>query len=99
MAEARELLEIKQRLALLESRLDQIFEHLQIAPRGAIQGEQGWWGGGGEPGEPPDPMADAEIQDLLAKGNEMQALKRYRELTGLGLKEARQAIERAQGSD
>jgi ribosomal protein L7/L12 len=99
MAEARELLEIKQRLALIETRLDQIFEHLRIAPRGAIQGDRGWWGGGGEQGEPPDPMADAEIQDLLAKGNEMQALKRYRELTGLGLKEARQAIERAQGSD
>jgi ribosomal protein L7/L12 len=98
MAEARELLEIKQRLALIETRLDQIFEHLRVAPR-AAPAEGGWWGGAGEQGEPPDPMADAEIQDLLAKGNEMQALKRYRELTGLGLKEAREAIERAQGED
>jgi ribosomal protein L7/L12 len=98
MADARELLEIKQRLALIETRLDQVFEHLRIAPRAAIQADHGW-GGGGEQGEPPDPMADPEIQDLLAKGNEMQALKRYRELTGLGLKEARQAIERAQGED
>jgi ribosomal protein L7/L12 len=97
MADARELLEIKQRLALIETRLDQIFEHLQIAPRETIASEGGLWGGSGEPGGPPDPMADAEIQDLLAKGNEMQALKRYRELTGLGLKEAKEAIDKAQG--
>jgi ribosomal protein L7/L12 len=30
------------------------------------------------------------------EGNEIQAIKRYRELTGLGLGEAKEAIERAQ---
>jgi ribosomal protein L7/L12 len=79
MAEARELLEIKQRLALIETRLDQISEHLDIAPRE----------GGGL-----DPSLEAEIQDLLAKGNEMVAIKRYRELTGGGLDEAKAAIDR-----
>ena len=93
MAEARELLEIKQRLARIETRLEQLFEHLDLRPREA--GAGGWWGGGGE-GDVPDPAADPEIQDLLAKGNEIQAIKRYRELTGLGLKEAKEAIERAQ---
>jgi ribosomal protein L7/L12 len=40
---------------------------------------------------------EAEIQDLVAKGNEVVAIKRYRELTGLGLKEAKAAIDRLRG--
>lgn len=90
MSADRELLEIRQRLALVEARLQQLFEHLDIAPRG---------GGSDVSGSEPlelDPNQDPEIQDLLAKGNEMQAIKRYSELTGLGLKEAKEAIERAQ---
>ena len=92
MAASQELLEIKQRLALIESRLEQLFEHLDLRPRETASGD--WWGGGGE-GDAPDPATDPEIQDLLAKGNEIQAIKRYRELTGLGLAEAKEAIERA----
>ena len=94
MAEARELLEIKQRIALLETRLQQLFEHLDLKPREGAAGDGGWWGGSGEGS---DPIEDPEIQDLLAKGNEIQAIKRYRELTGLGLKEAKEAIERHRG--
>jgi ribosomal protein L7/L12 len=93
MASSQELLEIKQRLALIETRLQQLFEHLDLRPRETARG--GWWGGGGE-GDAPDPATNPEIQDLLAKGNEIQAIKRYRELTGLGLGEAKEAIERAQ---
>jgi len=95
VAEARELLEVKQRLALIEARLQQLFEHLDLRPRENAAGEgSGWWGGSGEGGAI-DPASDPEIQDLLAKGNEIQAIKRYRELTGLGLKEAKDAIIRA----
>jgi ribosomal protein L7/L12 len=92
MASSQELLEIKQRLALIETRLQQLFEHLDLRPRETAGG--GWWGGSGE-GDAPDPATDPEIQDLLAKGNEIQAIKRYREFTGLGLAEAKEAIERA----
>jgi ribosomal protein L7/L12 len=70
----RELLEIKQRLALVEARLG-------VAPREA-------------PG-PGDAINDPEIQDLVAKGNEAQAVKRYRELTGVGIAEAQRAIQEA----
>jgi ribosomal protein L7/L12 len=91
MASSQELLEIKQRLALVETRLQQLFEHLDLRPRESAGG--GWWGGGRE-GDAPDPARDPEIQDLLAKGNEIQAIKRYRELTGLGLAEAKKAIDR-----
>jgi ribosomal protein L7/L12 len=85
--------EIEQRLALIETRLQQLFEHLDIAPRGG-----GGFGAGGDP-EPIDPNSDPEIQDLLAKGNQIQAVKRYHELTGLGLAEAKAAIERAQAGE
>jgi ribosomal protein L7/L12 len=78
----RNLLEIQQRLALVESRLEQLFEHLDLEPRG---GEQTG-----------DAAQDPEIQDLLAKGNEAQAVKRYRELTGAGIAEAQKAIQQAQ---
>jgi ribosomal protein L7/L12 len=74
--------ELQERLALIEARLQQLFEHLDIAPRGG-EGEL-------------DPNEEPEIQDLLAKGNESQAIKRYHELTGVSLGEAKQAIERAQ---
>jgi ribosomal protein L7/L12 len=79
-----QLLEIKQRLALVEARLEQLFQHLNIAPQEAAQ-----------PGEF-DPRDDPEIQDLLAKGNVAQAVKRYRELTGSGIADAQKAIEAAQ---
>jgi ribosomal protein L7/L12 len=76
--------EIKQRLALVEARLEQLASHLNIAPQGAPQ-----------PGEF-DPNDDPEIQDLLAKGNLAQAVKRYRELTGASIAQAQAAIKNAQ---
>jgi ribosomal protein L7/L12 len=85
--------EIEERLALIEARLQQLFEHLDIAPRAAS-----------EEGLSPDPTEldpndDPEIQDLLAKGNEAQAIKRYHEVTGVTLEEAKRAIEQAQSAD
>jgi ribosomal protein L7/L12 len=81
MSVDRQLLEIQQRLAMVESRLEQLFEHLDLKPRG---------------GDEADAAQDPEIQDLLAKGNEVQAVKRYRELTGAGIAEAQSAIRDAQ---
>jgi ribosomal protein L7/L12 len=78
----RHLLEIQQRLALVESRLEQLFEHLDLQPRAEAGGE--------------DPAQDPEIQDLLVKGNEAQAVKRYRDLTGAGIADAQKAIREAQ---
>jgi ribosomal protein L7/L12 len=87
MAIDQHLLEIQQRLALVEARLQQLFEHLDIEPRG------------GDQADGPDLAQDPEIQDLLAKGNEAQAVNRYRELTGAGISEAQTAIQRAQSGD
>jgi len=82
--------EIEKRIALIEVRLEQLFEHLNLTPRG------GAGAGGHHEGEGLEPNDDPEIQDLLAKGNTGQATKRYQELTGASLEEAKEAIDRAQ---
>lgn len=97
MAEADDLLEVKERLALVEARLQQLFDHLDIAPRQSAGPGGGGWGDSSERGASVDAASDPEIQDLIAKGNKMQAIKRYHELTGLGLQEAEKAIEAAGG--
>ncbi|MDC7338755.1 ribosomal protein L7/L12 [Streptomyces lydicus] len=43
--------------------------------------------------EPQDPRM-AEIDELLARGKKIQAIKVHRELTGSGLVEAKEAVER-----
>ena len=40
-----------------------------------------------------DPTLAPQIQDALRRGNKIEAIKIYRELTGVGLAEAKQAVE------
>lgn len=40
-----------------------------------------------------DPTRWAEIKALLQRGNKIEAIKRFREMTGVGLKEAKDAVE------
>lgn len=40
------------------------------------------------------PAPDDEIRQLLAAGNKIGAIKRVREVTGMGLKEAKDYVER-----
>jgi ribosomal protein L7/L12 len=40
-----------------------------------------------------DPALSPQIQDALRRGNKIEAIKIYRELTGVGLAEAKQIIE------
>lgn len=40
-----------------------------------------------------DATRDADFQDALARGNKIEAIKIYREKTGLGLKESKDAVE------
>jgi hypothetical protein len=75
--------EIEKRIALIEARLEQLYEHLGLTPTGEAEGEI-------------DPASDPEIQDLLAKGNTEQAVNRYQERTGVSLDEAKRRIDRAQ---
>jgi hypothetical protein len=71
-----------ERLELIEARLEQLFDHLELKPRGGT--------------DEIDPASDPEIQDLLTKGNTEQAAKRLQERTGLSLEDAKRRIDRAQ---
>jgi ribosomal protein L7/L12 len=55
-----------------------------------------------EAGKPPAPGADASpgedqalqgVSDLVRQGRKIEAIKRYREATGLGLKESKDAVD------
>jgi len=43
-----------------------------------------------------DPALAQQVQDALRRGNKIEAIKIYRELSGVGLAEAKQAIDRAE---
>jgi large subunit ribosomal protein L7/L12 len=47
----------------------------------------------GAPPPPPNPHADPEIVRLIRSNNKIEAIKRYREMTGLGLKESKDGVE------
>lgn len=40
-----------------------------------------------------DPVLSPQVQEALRGGNKIEAIKIYRELTGVGLAEAKQAID------
>ena len=42
-----------------------------------------------------DPIFSSQVQDALRRGNKIEAIKIYRELTGVGLADAKSAIDRA----
>ena len=43
-----------------------------------------------------DPVLPPQVQEVLKRGNKIEAIKIYRELTGKGLAEAKDAIDRAE---
>ena len=43
-----------------------------------------------------DPLFSPQIQDALRRGNKIEAIKLYRELTGVGLAEAKDATDRTE---
>jgi ribosomal protein L7/L12 len=43
-----------------------------------------------------DPALAPQVQDALRRGNKIEAIKIYRELTGVGLAEAKDVIDKAE---
>ncbi len=41
-----------------------------------------------------DPVMSPQVQDAIRRGNKIEAIKIYRELTGLGLAEAKAVIDK-----
>lgn len=71
---------LRSRVNELEDRLKFLYERLNI-----------------DYGDPnTDPIRSPQIQEALRRGNKIEAIKLYRELTGVGLAEAKQAIDRAE---
>jgi SMC interacting uncharacterized protein involved in chromosome segregation len=43
-----------------------------------------------------DPVLSPQIQEALRRGNKIEAIKIYREMTGVGLAEAKDVIDKAE---
>ena len=90
MMSSEDLLDHGRRIAELERKVSELYERLgQAEPN---------FGGGGLTfaSDQPASVAAAEDPRLLGEieaGREIQAIKLYRELTGVGLKEAKDAVE------
>jgi ribosomal protein L7/L12 len=74
--------QLERRLDRLERKVDLVMQHLGVAQPGPDVG-------GG-----PDIAIDQDVVALARAGRKIEAIKRYRELTGVGLKEAKDAVER-----
>jgi ribosomal protein L7/L12 len=79
----RDLFEAQQRIAMLERKVADLYQR--------IGKDEPQWGFGDDDGTGAAD-ADPEIIRLIQAGQEIQAIKRYRELTGQGLKEATDAV-------
>jgi ribosomal protein L7/L12 len=75
--------EIEKRLALIELRLEQLFDHAGIAPVEARSDD-------------PDDVSE-RVRALIAEGKSAEAIKVHRDQTGISLEEAKDAVERAGG--
>jgi ribosomal protein L7/L12 len=77
-------------ILLLKSRINELEEKLQIVYRRLNMDYAN-----PDPASS-DPALSPQIRDALRRGNKIEAIKIYRELTGVGLAEAKQAIDRAE---
>jgi hypothetical protein len=80
MVTENDIIALKARIAELEDRLKFIYRHLNIE---FIENNS-------------DPVLSPQIQTALRGGDKIAAIKLYREMTGVGLAEAKQAIDRAE---
>jgi len=75
-----DLIALKARIGELEERLKFLYRRLNIDYA--------------DPNS--DPALSPQIQDALRRGNKIEAIKIYRELTGVGLAEAKDVIDKAE---
>ena len=75
-----EVQQLRSRVNELEDRLKVLYRHLNLEYNS-------------DPSS--DPVLNPQVQEALRKGNLIEAIKVYRELTGVGLAEAKAAVEQA----
>jgi ribosomal protein L7/L12 len=88
MVNDQNFLDHGRRIAELERKVSDLYKRLG-------QAEPAFGGGGFDSFEPASAAAteDPRLIELLQAGKEIQAIKLYRELTGVGLAEAKDAVE------
>jgi ribosomal protein L7/L12 len=74
-----EFLALKSRISELEDKLQFLYRRLNIDYTAANTDS--------------DPVFSPQIQEALRRGDKIEAIKIYRELTGVGLAEAKRAID------
>ncbi len=74
-----EFLLLQSRVSELEEKLQFLFHRLNISYENASAGS--------------DPTFSPQIQEALRHGNKIEAIKIYRELTNVGLAEAKKAVD------
>jgi len=74
-----EVQQLRSRINELEDRLKLLYRHLNLEYLDSAS----------------DPMLSPQIQAALRSGNKIEAIKLYREMTGIGLAEAKAAIDKA----
>ena len=84
---------VEMRLAAIEEKLDRVLAHLGLD--GDSAGVVAGAGGGGFGLNQPVPAVayEAQLTALIQGGKKIQAIKLYREATGAGLKDAKDAVE------
>jgi len=85
---SQDLIDHGRRIAALEAKMSELYKRLGSAEPNA--------GFGAQFGEEPASVSAAEdprIIELLQSGKEIHAIKLYRELTGVGLAEAKDAVD------
>jgi len=75
-----ELARLRERIRVLEAQTAHLYEHLGLDP-------------GPFAAPPPGDQLDPEVVQLLTSGKKINAIKLHRERTGVGLKEAHDAVE------
>jgi ribosomal protein L7/L12 len=80
MVTEADILLLKSKINELEDRLNFLYSRLNIEYA--------------DPGS--DPVLAPQIQEALRRGNKIEAIKIYRQLTGVGLAEAKDAIDKAE---
>ncbi len=81
-----------QRIAALERKVAELYKRIGEA-------EPGFGGGSGFASDQPASLSaseDPQVLELIQTGQKIEAIKRYRELTGVGLAEAKDAVERVE---
>ena len=73
----------EERIRRLEEQVAHLYAHLGLSPGGGDRFAEVTAGGG----------LDADVQALVGSGKKINAIKLYRERTGVGLAEAKDAID------